>query len=147
MAGSFSLSAKIDVFACPNCRETINTSMQQCSFCGVPIDHTAAEIAAAGTSRVSEACSDASFLKIMLGTLIPFGVLIFVPFLGLAGMLGFVFVKYALPVMIIRWWVKFGRISTDDIDFRKARFTAIFVPSAWLLVLLFTHVNVFGLRL
>ena len=84
MAGSLSLSAAVQVFPCPHCQETINTSVQQCPFCSVPIDHAAAELSAAATSKISQACSDASYLKIMLGILIPFAATIFFPFLGLA---------------------------------------------------------------
>src|ERR1700679_982675 len=127
MAGSLNLSSTVQVFPCPNCRETINTSVQECPFCSASIDHAAAEQSAVATSNISQACSDASYLKIMLGILIPFGVLIFIPFLGLAGLVGFVFIKYAVPVMTIRWWYKYGRIKTTDPDFRSARGTVILV--------------------
>jgi hypothetical protein len=147
MAGSLSLSSTVHVFPCPNCRETINTSMQQCPFCSAPIDRAAAEQSAAATSQISQACSDASYLKIMLGVLIPFGVMIFFPFLGLAGIVGFVFIKYAVPVMIIRWWIKYGRIKTTDSDFRSARGTVILVSAISFLILLFLRVTLFGLRL
>jgi hypothetical protein len=147
MAQSFSLSSTVSVFPCPNCKETINTSMLQCPFCSTPIDHAAAEQSAALTSKISQACSDASYLKIMLGVLIPFGVLIFFPFLGLAGLVGFVFLKYAVPVMTIRWWVKYGRIKTTESDFSNARGTVILVSAISFLVLLFLRVNFFTLRL
>ncbi|GGA69701.1 hypothetical protein GCM10011507_21550 [Edaphobacter acidisoli] len=147
MPSGFSLSNAVEVLPCPNCNETINTSMQQCPFCSVPIDHAAAEASAAETSKISRACSDASYLRIMLGILIPFGVLIFFPFLGLAGLIGFVFIKYAVPIMAIRWWIKYGRIKTADTDLSKARKTTIWVSAISLLVLLFVRVTVFGLRL
>ena len=147
MTQSFSLSSTVAVLPCPNCNETINTSMQTCPFCSAPIDRAAAEISAAETSRISQACSDASYLKIMLGILIPFGVVIFFPFLGLFGLVGFVFIKYALPVMIVRWWIKYGRIKTTDPDFRNARGTVIWVSAVSFLVLLFIRVNLFSLRL
>jgi polyferredoxin len=121
--------------------------MQACPFCSTPIDRAAAEISAAATSRISQACSDASYLKIMLGILIPFGAVIFFPFLGLLGLVGFVFIKYALPIMVIRWWIKYGRIKTSDPDFRKARGTVIWVSAISFLVLLFIRVNIFSLRL
>jgi hypothetical protein len=121
--------------------------MQQCPFCSAPIDRAAAEQSAAATSQISQACSDASYLKIMLGVLIPFGVMIFFPFLGLAGIVGFVFIKYAVPVMIIRWWIKYGRIKTTDSDFRSARGTVILVSAISFLILLFLRVTLFGLRL
>jgi hypothetical protein len=121
--------------------------MQQCPFCSNPIDHAAAEAAAAETSRISQACSDASFLKIMLGLLLPFAGLIFFPFLGLAGLTGFVLMKYAVPVMTIRWWIKYGRLKSDDPDLRKARKTVIWVSVISLLILLTIRVTFFGIRL
>jgi hypothetical protein len=147
MSPSLSLSAAVAVLPCPNCKETINTSMQHCPFCLIPIDRAAAEASAAATSKISQACSDASYLKIMLGILIPFAAIIFFPFLGLAGLVGFVFIKYAVPVMVIRWWIKYGRIKASDPDLRSARKTAILVSVVSFLVLLFAHVNLFGLSL
>jgi hypothetical protein len=121
--------------------------MQECPFCSAPIDRDAAELSAAATSRISEACTDASYFRIMLGILIPFGATIFFPFLGLIGLIGFVFIKYALPIMIVRWWIKFGSIKTTDPDFSNARKTAIWVSAVSFLVLLLVRVNLFGLRL
>lgn len=37
----------IRVFRCPNCKEFINTSLQQCRFCGAAVDPAVAEAAAA----------------------------------------------------------------------------------------------------
>ena len=147
MAGTLSLSSAVQVFPCPSCGETINTSVQQCPFCSAPIDRATAEQSAAETSRISQACSDASYLKIMLGILILFGILIFFPFLGLAGIAGFVFIKYAVPVMTIRWWVKYGRLKPTDSDFRSARGTVMLVSAISFLILLFLRVTFFGLRL
>jgi len=144
--GSLSLSSQVHVFPCPNCRETINTSMQQCPFCSTAIDGAAAETAAAETGRISQACSDASYLKVMLGILLPFWLLMFVPILGMIGLVGFVFVKYAVLVMTIRWWVKYRTIKTTDPDFSKARGTTIFVAAIDFLVIALVHVNLFGLR-
>ena len=147
IAQSFSLASTVEVFSCPTCNETINTSMQQCAFCATPIDREAAATAAAATTRISQACNDASYLRIMLGALLPFGLSIFFPFLGLIGIVGFVFLKYAIPVMAIRWWISFGRIKTPDPDFSRARRTVILVSAADFLVLLLLHVHLFGLTL
>ena len=147
MSLSLNLSETVAVFPCPNCEETINTSMQICPFCSVAIDKEIAEAAASETSKISQACSDASYLKIMLGTLIPFGGLVFFPFLGLAGLAGFVFIKYAVPIMAIRWWIKYGRIKSQDLDLRKARKTVVVASVVSLAVHLFLHVHLFGLTL
>jgi polyferredoxin len=121
--------------------------MQHCPFCGAAIDHAVAEASAIETSKISQACSDASYLKIMLGILIPFGALVFFPFLGHAGLVGFVFIKYAIPVMAVRWWFKYGRIQSKDPDLRRARKTVIVVSVVWVAVLLFVQVHLFGLTL
>jgi len=145
---SFSLTPAVQVYPCPNCYETINTSMQLCPFCKKPIDARAAQTSADATSRISRACSDASYLKIMLGLLVPFAALtLFLPFLGLLGFIGFLFIKYATPIMTIRWWFLYGRIRTTDPDFSKARGAAILVSVVALLVLIFIRVHVFGFPL
>ncbi len=38
MAGPLSLSSTVEVFSCPNCFETINTSIRKCPYCSSPID-------------------------------------------------------------------------------------------------------------
>jgi hypothetical protein len=80
----------------------------------------------------------------MLGILIPFGITFFFPFLGVVGLIGFTFIKYALPVMIIRWWIKYGGIKTTDPEFSTARIMVILVTAASVLVLLFLHVHLFA---
>ena len=147
MSPDLSLSGTVAVFPCPTCKETINTSTQHCPYCGTTIDHAVAEASATETSKISRACSDASYLKIMLGILIPFGGLVFFPFLGLAGLVGFVFIKYAVPAMAIRWWTKYGRIKSQDPDLRRARKAVIVVSVVSLVIFLFVHVNQFGLTL
>ena len=127
MAGSLNLSSAVHVLPCPNCGETINTSVQQCPFCSTPIDAAAAEVSAAATSRISQACSDASYLKVMAWSLVTFFFLMFVPFVGLAGAVGLWFLRTAIPVMVVRWWIKFGSIKTDDPDFARAKRAAIIV--------------------
>ncbi|MCL2660935.1 MAG: DUF5305 domain-containing protein [Acidobacteriaceae bacterium] len=119
--------------------------MQSCPFCGAAIDHAAAEVSAAETSRISRACSDASYLRIMLVALIPFAVLIFLPFLSLLGLIGFIFVKYAVVVMTIRWWIKYGRLKSRDTDLLGARERTIVVGVISLIVLAVARVHVFGL--
>jgi hypothetical protein len=55
VAGTLSLSSTVEVFPCPNCRETINTSTTQCRFCAALIDHTAAIASAAVTTKINQA--------------------------------------------------------------------------------------------
>ena len=147
MAGTLSFSLSIHVCLCPNCRAMINTSFQKCPFCSTPIDRSAPRESAAKASTISQACNDARHLKIMLGILIPFAVSIFFALLGPAGLLGVVFIKYAILLMIIRWWLKYGRIETTNSNYRRARITVILVSAISFIALFFLRVDIFGLRL
>jgi hypothetical protein len=138
MAGTLSLSSTVQVFPCPSCGETINTSVQQCPFCSTPIDRSAAEQSAAETSRISQACSDASYLKIMAGCALTFFLLRFVPILGTIGVMGFLFLEFAIPVMTVRWWIKFSKIKTDDPEFASAKQIAMFVGIGAIIFILAT---------
>ena len=136
MAGSLSLSSEVHVFPCPNCNETINTSMQQCSYCSAVIDHAAAESAAVAFGKINQACSDASYLKIMAGMALVFFLVMFVPILGIIGLAGLWFLTFAIPVMSILWWTKFSSIKTDDQEFIRARKIAMIVGIGSILFLL-----------
>jgi hypothetical protein len=149
MAGPLSLSSTVEVFPCPTCHETINTSIRQCPHCSTPIDAATAQAAGAATSRISQACSDASYLKIMSWTLFSFFLIMFLPIVGLAGYLGMWFLRFAIPFMSVRWWIKFGRIHTDDPDFSKAKnlATAATVLGGLLLLgLVGPHITIAGRR-
>ncbi len=63
----------------------------------------------------------------MAGCALTFFLLRFVPFLGLAGIVGFFFLEIAIPVMTIRWWIKFGSIKSADPEFVRAKRIAMLV--------------------
>jgi uncharacterized membrane protein YwzB len=140
MAGSLSIGSAASsarVFQCPNCKETIDTAAQQCRFCSAAVDPRAAELAADFMARVNQACSDASFVKILGGMELSFWLLSYVPLVGIVGHWGFLFLLVAVPVMAIRWWARFQAIQTDDADFIRAKRTVMRVGITVLLVLLF----------
>jgi hypothetical protein len=145
MTEGLSLSSEVRVFPCPNCRQTINTSMQKCAFCSMPIDRAVARASAAATSRISRACNDASYLKIMAGCALIFFFLRFVPLITPVGFMGFLFLEFAIPVMTVRWWIKYGRIQTDDPDFSDARLNATYVAGGVFLFLLYIATKQFFL--
>jgi hypothetical protein len=119
------MAAAIQVFSCPSCKETINTSMTECAYCHVPIDAASALSASETMSKVNQACSDASYLRIMAGMMGTFFVVRYIPFLGMVGMVGFLGLLFAVPIMAIRWRVKFGSIKSDDPEFLRARKTTM----------------------
>lgn len=142
MSTSFSLSSRVEVFPCPNCKETINTTMQVCPFCSAALDHSAAVASAEAFAEVNQACSDGSYLKIMAGSAAGFFLLRFVPFIAHIGIVGFWFLCVAVPFMVIRWFVKFGAIRTDDQEFTRARSAAFDVGIGAAIFLLFVAVGV-----
>jgi hypothetical protein len=130
MANNLSLSAadgNLGIMECPVCKQTIDASATQCRFCSSPIDPVTAQVAAEMMARVNQACSDASFLRTAAFSILVFFGVMFIPFMGLLGLVGYYFLLVAVPVLTIRWWVKFGRIQADDSDFRRARITVIVI--------------------
>jgi hypothetical protein len=112
------------IFSCPKCKETIDTSAGFCRFCGALVDTNAAEKEAEILALVNQACSDASFLKIMaMGVPISF-VISFLPIVSMLGAWSLIFFCFAVPALTVRWWIKFSRLPSDDPEFRRARKTA-----------------------
>ncbi len=109
--------------------------MQTCPFCSAPIDHAAATASAEEFAKVNQACSDASYLKIMAWSVLSAFLIMFLPIVGIAGLAGLWFLRFAIPVMLIRWWIKFGKIKSDDPEFVRAKRTSIYVGLVALLAL------------
>jgi hypothetical protein len=137
VANSLSISSDLDkpkIFECPNCKQTIDTSSIQCRFCSVSIDPAAAEAAAALMARINRACSDASYLKIAALCIPAFLLIYFVPFMGLLGVVGMIFLEIAIPIWIVLWCFRFLRIQSDDPDFRSAKKTVVVVAIVWVIL-------------
>lgn len=132
MANNLSLSAadgNPGIMECPVCKQTIDVSATQCRFCSSPIDPVTAQAAAEKMAKLNQACSDASFLRTAAISVLAFFGIMFVPFFGLLGIVGYYFLLVAVPFLAIRWWVKFGKIQADDSDFRRARITVIVISA------------------
>lgn len=135
------LSDPVQVFDCPSCGETINTSMTQCPYCSAAIDHQAAQAAAELTSKVSSACSDGSYVRIVAGSLLAFFALTFVPFLGGLGRFGYFVLLVLVPFLAIRWWMRFSGLSTKDPDFRRAKRDVRIALGIWAIFLAYTALS------
>lgn len=159
-------SGDLDVFECPNCRQTIDTSADVCRFCGAKVDHESAQKAAHLLARIDQACSDASVLRntAVVAFLLVLGIaytllrasrlILLVGFQN--AVLGFSLLVLILsapfPIWSLRWWTKFASLTSDDEDFQDARGTVRSTGSAALaflaafgalfclvLILKFTH--------
>lgn len=128
-------SQDLDVFECPKCGQTIDTSADVCRFCGAKVDHEAARKAAHLLASVDQACSDASIIRYTAGTAIalPIGVAIgvlrnprFIQHVGFLNVvLGFCVLVLILsspfPIWSLRWWSKYAHLASDDEDFQSDR--------------------------
>lgn len=112
--------AQPQTYPCPNCNEIINDTMEKCRYCSAPVDRQAAAAAAETQGKVNQACSDASYLRTAAFVLWVFLGLSFIPFIPAVGW-AFLFTFVAVPVMVIRWQIKFGGIKTNDPDYPKAK--------------------------
>ena len=119
MANNWSLTPGIRVFECPNCKETINTSVDKCPFCSAAVDPSAAQAAAEHMARVNQAFSDADYLRIMAGMMAAFfaASLLGVPL----AVYGYWFLFIAIPVQAIRWRIRFGGIQASDPSFHRVK--------------------------
>jgi hypothetical protein len=107
-------------FRCPSCNEMINDSMTQCRFCSVPVDPGVAQLIAERQEKANQACSDASYLRNAAIAMYVFMGLSFIPLLPLVGW-GFLITFVVVLVLLIRWQVKFGRLTINDADYLSAR--------------------------
>jgi hypothetical protein len=137
MANGLSISSDLDkprVFECPNCKQTIDTSSRECRFCSATIDPADAEAAAAKMARINRACSDASYLKIAALCIPAFLLIYLVPFMGLLGVVGVIFLEIAIPIWILLWCFRFLSIRSEDPDFRSAKKTVVIVAIVWVVL-------------
>ena len=143
-------SEDLDVFECPKCGQTIDTSADVCRFCGAKVDHQAAQQDARLLARVDDACSDASYLRntAVVLLLLPPGVLLglarnprFILLVGFQNVLmGFcalvLLVCSPFPLWTLRWRAKYASLKSEDDEFQSARKTLKAVgtgaAAAWL---------------
>ena len=107
-------------FRCPNCHEMINDSMTQCRYCSTPVDPGIAAMIADRQEKTNRACSDASYLKTAAIAMFVFLGLSFIPLLPVVYW-GFVITFVVVFVLLVMWQVRFGSLTTDDPDYKRAQ--------------------------
>jgi hypothetical protein len=107
-------------FRCPNCKEMINDSMQECRYCSVPLDPGVVALVAETQEKANQACSDASYLKTAAIVMLVFLGLSCIPIVPLVSW-GFLITFVVVIVLLVRWQVKFGQLLTNDPDYSLAK--------------------------
>jgi hypothetical protein len=106
--------------------------MDKCRFCSSPVDHAAAEAAADIQDKANQAYNDASVIRNMAAVMWMFFLVRFIPFVGIVGWIGMFAMLGAVPVKLILWWLKFGRIKTTDPDYKRAKKNLLIASLIWL---------------
>lgn len=137
-----SMFGDLRTFPCPNCNEIINTSMEKCGFCSAAIDPALAQAAAEVQEKVNDAYNDASIIRNMAAVMWVFFLVRFIPFVSIVGWIGMLGLMGVVPIKLILWQVKFGRIKTADPDYKRAKTNRtiallIWSPLPLLILLLF----------
>ena len=133
-------------FPCPNCHQLVMVGVQKCRHCSSPIDAAVAEAAATAQDKVNLAYNDAMIIRNLAVGMWVFFLVRFIPFVGIVGWIGMLGLLVAVPVKLIVWQIKFGRITTSDPDYKKAKTNRLIAFVIWL-PLPVLLVFVFGLLL
>ncbi len=106
--GSLSLGQdELKIFACPACGEMIRASGAHCPQCGTPIDAQWAQQAATRQENLNRSFNDANFTRNVAQVTGIFFLISFVPVLGGFANWGFVIGMLAVPIMAVRWFLKY----------------------------------------
>jgi hypothetical protein len=132
------------IFPCPACNQLISTDAEKCKYCSAPVDRALAEAAADTQDKVNTAYSDAMTIRNLAAGMWVAFLIRFIPFVGIVGWIGMFALLIIVPVKLIIWQARFGRINTSDPDYKKAKTNRLIAFLIWLpLPLLFLFL--FGL--
>jgi hypothetical protein len=124
------LSVDTGIFPCSNCGEMIFSDAEQCRFCSAKVNRSAAVLGAELQSRVNTACNQAKLLRNGAGAMWIFFLLGLLPFMPFGW--GFTALFFVIPVWLIYWQVKFGRLQTADADYKRAKRDRVSALIIWL---------------
>jgi len=107
----------------------IYSDSKQCRFCSVEIDQKAAAEGANLQAQINTACNHAKLLRHMAAAM---WVLFLVGLIFTAGTIGVFAFFFIVPVSLILWQIKYGRLKTADPDFQKAKRDRLIAIALWL---------------
>ena len=107
------------IFPCHDCGEMIYSDAERCRFCSAVVDREAAERGAELQAEVNSACNQAKLLRNAAGVMWLFLLLSVVPFLPFGW--GYFGLFFGVPVWLVYWYPKYGRLKTQDPDYKLAK--------------------------
>lgn len=128
----FSLST----FQCPNCHEYINSGMDKCKYCSIPIDPQTAIAAVELQEKVNRACNDASLIRNLAGVMWVGFFVRFIPIVGLIGWIPMLIGFVVVPFRLVYWAIRYGGLRTADVDYKRAQRNVLMALIFWILMLI-----------
>jgi hypothetical protein len=123
------LSAQLSTLPCPSCGQMIYSDATKCRFCSVEIDPKAAAAGADLQTKINNACNQAKMIRHMAAAM---WVLFLVGLIFSAGTIGVLAFFFIVPVSLVLWQFKYGRLKTADPDFQKAKRDRLIAIVLWL---------------
>jgi len=107
----------------------IYSDTTKCRFCAADIDPKAAAAGANFQAQINNACNQAKMIRHMATAM---WVLFLVGLIFSAGTIGVLAFFFIVPVSLILWQFKYGRLKTTDPDFQKAKRDRLIAIALWL---------------
>ena len=126
MASTFAPQPRI--LPCPSCGEMIYSDTTKCRFCSAPVDSTTAAAAADNQAKVNNACNQAKWIRNMAGAMWAF---LGISLIFSGGTIGVFACFFLIPLSLIYWQISYGRLTTADQDYKKAKRDCLIALGLW----------------
>jgi hypothetical protein len=123
------LTAQPRILPCPSCGEMIYSDTTKCRLCSAPVDSAAAAVAADNQAKVNNACSQAKWIRHTAGAM---WTLIAVSLIWGFATIGVFVCFFLIPLSLIYWQIVYGRLTTADPDYKKAKRDGLIALGLWL---------------
>lgn len=127
MSSTFMTGARI--FPCTNCGEMIYSDAPTCRFCSTAVNRQAAEAAADVQKEVNNAVNLAKWIRNTAGAM--WGLVALGLIFGFASLAAIACI-FLIPLSLIYWQVKYGRLKTADADYPKTKRDRVIATLLWI---------------
>jgi uncharacterized membrane protein len=117
--------------------------MEKCKYRSITIDPQVANAAVELQDKINRSCNEASLIRNIAGAMWVGFLVRFIPFISIVGLVIMVIGFVVVPPWLIYWQIKFGRIKTADIDYKRAKRNWLGALVLWLLLLIILVVLMF----
>lgn len=110
-----------EVFRCPGCKELVNNTMAACPHCSLSLEGQTIKDSIEVQDRVNNAYNSASNVRILAGAMWMAFFFSFIPFIGIIGRIGFWLAFVGVPIALIVWLIRYGRIPKTEPEIKDSR--------------------------